>query len=133
MRSPASCARTVPIPCRWPRSITCSTARTRCSPGSRRSWAEPAGLLLDFEAAEPYIVRMTKLLDEAVEAVRRLPSADQDDIARAIMQLAGSDLPGPVELSSEEREAISRSKAAADRGEFATDEQVRAVWAKHGL
>ena len=76
---------------------------------------------------------MTKLLDEAVEAVRRLPSADQDDIARAIMQLAGSDLPGPVELSSEEREAISRSKAAADRGEFATDEQVRAVWAKHGL
>lgn len=24
-------------------------------------------------------------------------------------------------------------KAAATRGEFATDEQVRAVWAKHGL
>jgi hypothetical protein len=35
-------------------------------------------------------------------------------------------------LSSEEREAIARSKAAAERGEFATDEQVRAVWAKHG-
>jgi len=26
---------------------------------------------------------MTKRLDEAVEAVRRLPSDDQDDIARA--------------------------------------------------
>ena len=39
----------------------------------------------------------------------------------------------PVVLSPEEREAIARSKAAAGRGEFATDEQVRAVWAKHGL
>jgi hypothetical protein len=39
----------------------------------------------------------------------------------------------PVVLSTEERETIARSKAAASRGEFATDEQVRAVWAKHGL
>jgi hypothetical protein len=76
---------------------------------------------------------MTKLLDEAVEAVRRLPSDDQDDIARAIIQLAGSGLAAPVVLSPEEREAIARSKVAASRSEFATDEQVRAVWAKHGL
>jgi hypothetical protein len=88
---------------------------------------------LDFDASQSYIVAMTKLLDEAVDAVRRLPSDDQDDIARAMMQLAGSDLHAPVVLSPEEREAIARSKAAADRGEFATDEQVRAVWAKHGL
>jgi hypothetical protein len=79
------------------------------------------------------IMIMTKLLDEAMEAVRRLPSDDQDDIARAIMQLAGADDLAPVVLSPEEREAIARSKAAAARGEFATDEQVRAVWAKHGL
>jgi hypothetical protein len=89
--------------------------------------------LLDFDALRPYIVAMTKLLDEAVAAVRRLPSDDQDDIARAIMQLAGSDLAAPIALSPEQREAIARSKAAAGRGEFATDEQVRAVWAKHGL
>jgi hypothetical protein len=43
------------------------------------------------------------------------------------------DLPAPVNLSPEEREAIAHSRAAAQRGEFATDEQVRAVWAKHGL
>ena len=88
---------------------------------------------LDFNTSRPYIATMTKLLDEALEAVRRLPSDDQDDIARAILQLAGVDLEAPVVLSPEEREAIARSKAAADRGEFATDEQVRAVWAKHGL
>jgi hypothetical protein len=90
------------------------------------------GQLLDFDRAGPYIVAMTKLLDEAVEVVRRLPSNDQDDIARAIIQLAGSELAAPVILSPEEREAIARSRAAAGRGEFATDEQVQAVWAKHG-
>ena len=58
---------------------------------------------------------------------------DQDDIARAIMRLAGANHLAPVILSPEEREAIVRSKAAADRGEFATDEQVRAVWVKNGL
>jgi hypothetical protein len=76
---------------------------------------------------------MTKLLDQALEAVRRLPSHHQDDIARAILQLAGSDVPASVFLSPEEHEAIARSKAAAARGEFASDEHVRAVWAKHGL
>jgi hypothetical protein len=76
---------------------------------------------------------MTKLLDEAVEVVRRLPSDEQDEIARAIMQLAGSDLHAPVVLSPEERGAIARSRAAADRGEFASEEQVRAVWVKHGV
>jgi hypothetical protein len=76
---------------------------------------------------------MTKLLDEALEAVRQLPSHHQDDIARVVLQLAGSDLPVPVSLSPEERQAIARSKAAAARGEFASDEQVRAIWAKHGL
>jgi predicted transcriptional regulator len=76
---------------------------------------------------------MTKLLDEAFEVVRRLPLRDQDDIARAIFQLAGMELAEAVPLSPEEREAIDRSKAAAARGEFATDEEIQAIWAKHGL
>lgn len=75
---------------------------------------------------------MTKLLDRAVEAARDLPPELQDDIARVVFQLAGNEEP-PVPLSIEERAALDRSKAAAARGEFATDEQVQAVWAKHGL
>ena len=75
---------------------------------------------------------MTKLLDRALEAARGLPSDAQDDIARVVLQLAGSEEVALVALSADEREAIARSKAAAARGEFATDEQVRAVWAKHG-
>jgi predicted transcriptional regulator len=76
---------------------------------------------------------MTKLLDDALEAARGLPPAVQDDIARVVMRLAGTDDAPPVTLSPDERAAIAASKAAAARGEFATDEQVRAVWAKHGL
>jgi hypothetical protein len=77
---------------------------------------------------------MTKLLEQAIETARALPPDEQDDIARAIMQLVGAGDADevPVPLSPEEREAIARSKAAAARGEFATEEEVRAVWAKHG-
>jgi hypothetical protein len=76
---------------------------------------------------------MTKLLDDALEAARGLPPETQDDIARVVLKLAGTDDEQPVPLSSDERTAIATSKAAAARGEFATDDQVRAVWSKHGL
>jgi hypothetical protein len=76
---------------------------------------------------------MTKLLDQALEAARNLPPDAQDDIARVVLQLTGADDEMPVPLTPEEQAAITASKAAAARGEFATDEQVRAVWAKHGL
>ncbi len=75
---------------------------------------------------------MTKLLEQAFDAARQLPPKEQDDIARAIMQLAGTGGGDPVALTPAERDAIANSKAAAARGEFATEEQVRAVWAKHG-
>ena len=76
---------------------------------------------------------MTKLLDQAVEAARSLPPDVQDDIAHVVLRLTGSDDEPPVPLTPGEQAAITASKAAAARGEFATDEQVRAVWAKHGL
>ncbi len=79
-----------------------------------------------------YFPEMTKLFDKAIEAARRLTPAEQDDIARVVLELAGSDDFDPVALTDGEREAVARSKTAAARGEFATDEQVRAVWAKHG-
>jgi len=75
---------------------------------------------------------MTKLLQQAVEAVRGLPPEMQDDLARILLQLAGEDQPA-VQLTAEEEVTFDESLAQADRGEFATDEQVRAVWEKYGL
>jgi hypothetical protein len=80
-----------------------------------------------------YGTGMTKLLDQALEAVRILAPDVQDDIARIVLQLAGDERAGVVVLSREEKEAILASKEAAARGEFATEEQVQAVWTKHGL
>jgi predicted transcriptional regulator len=74
---------------------------------------------------------MTKLLEEAIEVARRL-SPDQQDIARAILQIAGLDRVAPVPLTPKERDAIARSMEAASRGEFATDEEVQAIWAEYG-
>ena len=75
---------------------------------------------------------MTRLLEQAVEAVSALPDEAQDDLARILLQLAGVAEP-PYKLTSEEEADLDVSLAEAGRGEFATDEEVRAVWAKHGL
>ena len=76
---------------------------------------------------------MTKLLDRALEAARNLPPDEQDNIANVVLRLTGVDDESPAPLAPEEHAAVAASRAAASRGEFATDEQVRAVWAKHGL
>ncbi|MBV8122312.1 MAG: hypothetical protein JO081_20515 [Alphaproteobacteria bacterium] len=76
---------------------------------------------------------MTKLLDQAVAAARNLPPDEQDEIAHFVFRLAGADDEPPVPLTPEEHAAITSSKTAASGGEFATEEEVRAVWAKHGL
>jgi hypothetical protein len=77
---------------------------------------------------------MTKLLDRALAAARDLPPDAQDSIARIVLRLTGTDdETPPIVLTPDERNAIAISKAAAARGDFATDEQVRAVWSKHGL
>ena len=75
---------------------------------------------------------MTRLLEQAVEAVSALPDEAQDDLARILLQLAGVDQPA-YELTPEEAADIDASLAEAERGEFAKDVEVRAVWAKHGL
>jgi len=56
-----------------------------------------------------YCLVMTELLEKAVAAVAALPDDQQDEAE------------------------IEASLAEEARGEFATEEEVRAVWAKHGL
>ena len=75
---------------------------------------------------------MTQLLDRAIAAARRLSPEAQDDIARSVLFLAGEQAE-PVVLAAEEEESLAESLAQAGRGEFASDEEVAAVWAKHGL
>ena len=75
---------------------------------------------------------MTKLFDQAVDTVRALPPDAQDDLARILLQLAGEDQP-VIALSSAEAASFEDSLGQAARGDLASDEQVRAVWARHGI
>lgn len=75
---------------------------------------------------------MTRLLKQAIETVSALPAERQDELTRVLLQLAGVEQ-SPYELTPEEEADIDASLAEAERAEFATDEEVRAMWAKHGL
>jgi hypothetical protein len=75
---------------------------------------------------------MTKLLEQAVRTLRGLPRDTQDGLARILLQLAGDD-PSIIRLSPEAEESFKASFSQAERGEFATDDEIRAIWAKHGL
>ena len=75
---------------------------------------------------------MTDLLEQAVRLARTLPPDSQDDIARLVLTLAGEEQP-PIQLTPDEERSLQDSLGQAARREFATDEQVLAVWAKHGL
>jgi len=70
---------------------------------------------------------MTKLLEKALAAVRRLPPDSQDEIARAMLSLAddGVEL---EEIDPAHLPDVLESLAQARRREFATDAEVEAVF-----
>lgn len=75
---------------------------------------------------------MTELLEKAVATARGLPPETQDEIARMVLAFVGDDA-SIYQLTPEEEADLDASDAEVSRGEFATDEEVRAIWAKHGL
>lgn len=75
---------------------------------------------------------MTDLLEKAVQTARALPPKEQDDIARIVLMIAGEDQP-VIQLTPEEKTSFAKSRTEAARQEFATDDQVQAVWSKHNL
>jgi hypothetical protein len=76
---------------------------------------------------------MTKLLEEALTAVRRLPPDVQDHVARAMLAFADSEGGEVHILTADEEAALALSEPGTPGGELADDEEVRAIWAKHGL
>jgi predicted transcriptional regulator len=75
---------------------------------------------------------MTKVLEDAIEKVRQLPEDRQAYAAEVLEQIAaaGSDL---FIIPDDHRAAVLEGFAQADRGEFATDEEMAALWKKCGL
>jgi hypothetical protein len=70
---------------------------------------------------------MIKLLEKALDSVRQLPSAAQDEIARAMLTLAG-DEGEPERIDPAHLPAVLEGLAQAKRREFASDAEVEAAF-----
>ncbi len=75
---------------------------------------------------------MTKLLEKAIDKVRNLPEMEQDAMAIIILDAieAGAQ---PAPLDEATIAALEEGLSQARRGEFASDEEVAALWKRHGL
>ena len=74
---------------------------------------------------------MTKdQIDAVLDRVRTWPPERQEDAVRVLLRMeeAGTEL---YQLSDDERAAIEEGMAQARRGEFATDEEVAAVFNRY--
>ncbi|CDZ55321.1 hypothetical protein [Neorhizobium galegae] len=74
---------------------------------------------------------MTKLLDRAIEAARELPAEMQDEIAAILLSFMGEDDGEVYQLTPEEEADLEEADREIERGEIATEEEVRAVLAKY--
>ena len=77
-------------------------------------------------------VRMMKVLEEAIEKVRKLPEERQAYAAEVLEQIAaaGDDV---FPVPQEHRAAVLEGLGQAERGEFVSDEEMAALWKKCGL
>ena len=73
---------------------------------------------------------MTKLLQQAIAKIRDMPEADQDLAAELLLNIAAKKHE-PIPLDDETRVAIRRGIEQADRGEFVSDEEMAAFFARH--
>jgi hypothetical protein len=70
---------------------------------------------------------MTKLLEQALDAVRRLSPDSQDEIARAMLQLAASD-GEPEEIDAAHLPAVLEGLRQASHRKFASDTEIEAAF-----
>ena len=75
---------------------------------------------------------MTELLRQAIEAVTRLPTETQDDIARIMLSLAVGNMEEPEPIDPAHLDDVLERLAQARRGEFATEAEVEAVFRRFG-
>jgi len=73
---------------------------------------------------------MIKALEQAIEKVKKLPKERQEYAAEVLEQIAGAG-DGVYILTEEERRLVREGLDELDRGEAATQEEVRAVFDKY--
>jgi len=79
-----------------------------------------------------YTAAMTKGLEDAIEKVRKLPEDRQAYAAEVLEQIAAAGS-GLFVIPEDHRADVLQGLAEAERGEFATDDEMAALWEKCGL
>lgn len=70
---------------------------------------------------------MTTIADDAVTAIKNRPTHEQEKLARLVLRLAGQDdQPEPIDPTH--LPGVPEGLAQAERGEFATPEEVEAAF-----
>jgi predicted transcriptional regulator len=87
---------------------------------------------LAFRPELLYRLLMIKVLEDAIDKVRRLPADRQAYVAEVLEQIAaaGGD---PFIVPEEHRALLREGLAQAERGEFVSDDDMAALWKKCGL
>ena len=70
---------------------------------------------------------MTKLFEKALDAARQLAPVDQDEIALLMLNWMGNESE-PEEIDPADMPGVLEGLAQAEKGEFASDEEVQAVF-----
>lgn len=73
---------------------------------------------------------MIKALEQAIEKVKALPQERQEYAAEVLEKIASAD-DGVYPLNDEERRLVREGLAELDRGEVASEADVRAVFDKY--
>lgn len=75
---------------------------------------------------------ISKRLEKAIEAAKAWPQ-DRQEAAAEVLEQMNTLTATPYKLSAEERSDLEEALAEARRGEFASDAEVTAMFARHGL
>ena len=79
-----------------------------------------------------YLAGMTEMLEEAIQKIRKLPEADQDEAAAMLLSVASKNA-GVVELDAETHVAIREGREQAREGNFVSDKDMAAFFRRHGV
>jgi hypothetical protein len=84
--------------------------------------------MLDSEGVLFYFQIMTKLLEEAIDELRRLTPEEQDAVAHFLLTLTSRE-----PLTPEEIAALDEAEAEIARAEVVKGEDLKAFWRSLGL
>ncbi len=87
---------------------------------------------LAFRCELGYIALMTKVLEDAIDKLRKLPEDRQAYVAEVLEQIAsaGGDI---FVVPDEHRASVLEGLEQAGRGEFVSDHEMAVLWKKCGL